>query len=184
MVEYISQEAFYIKYTAQLVCLEKTGHKTNDLLKQKPKLQIKSFTMQKQTCLKCKRCSKRFMQKISTTSLQCTHWLKLLSVKSEQEQCTLQINGRSKQEKYLPCILRVLFAVKTIKNKFSRVLCLTQLSQMCLITCGNMSRKYVRKCACPWLDADRRYPGRKYIRIHARPIGIDRKYSALTGVPL
>lgn len=47
MVEYILQVAFYIKYTTQLVCLEKTGHKTNDLLKQKPKLQIKSFAMQK-----------------------------------------------------------------------------------------------------------------------------------------
>lgn len=47
MVEYILQVAFYIKYTAQLVYLEKTGHKTNDLLKQKQKLQIKSFTMQK-----------------------------------------------------------------------------------------------------------------------------------------
>lgn len=47
MVEYILQVAFYKKYTAQLVYLEKTGHKTNDLLKQKQKLQIKSFTMQK-----------------------------------------------------------------------------------------------------------------------------------------
>lgn len=38
MVEYILQVAFYIKYTAQLVCLEKTGHKTNDLLKAETKI--------------------------------------------------------------------------------------------------------------------------------------------------
>lgn len=46
-MEYTLQIAFYIKYTVQLICPEKTRHKTHDLLKQKPKLQIKPFTVQK-----------------------------------------------------------------------------------------------------------------------------------------
>lgn len=43
--------------------------------------------------------------------------------KWEQEQYILQVNGRSTW-KNIPCWLRVLFAVKTVNNKFLFALCL------------------------------------------------------------
>lgn len=107
-------------------------------------------------------------------------------MKSEQEQCTLQINGRPKQEKYLPCILRVLFAVKTIKNKFSFVLCLFDPSEPDLLDHMWVHKEEICQEVCLPLIGCRQEVHREgvYQDTHMPLIGPDRKYSGLMGMPL
>lgn len=99
----------------------------------------------------------------------------------EQEQCTLQVNGRLKQEKYLPRILRVLFAVKTIKNKFSFVLCLFDPSEPDVLDHMWVHEQEIRQEVCLPLIGCRQEVYREEVHQDTcMPlIGPDRKYNVL-----
>lgn len=91
--------------------------------------------------------------------------LQLLNVKPKQEQYHLASYWETKANNIL-CSLRVLFAVRTVKNKFLFILCLFEPSEPDVLDHMWVHGQEVHQDVCLPL------------------IGPDRKYSGLMGMPL